>query len=152
MDKWLKEDIETLKKKSLIRTGTDDSELITDQVAMTEGQPYNINGLESLVKKGRDNVRRYTIMQITIVNITQDRLSVYSCFYDFSTGSTTMETTAEYYYRDIVHFSAEFHDSIETFAIKTIYDDHFFMSGDSSTHIDKAISVIRKMLRENYKR
>ncbi|MBW4543060.1 MAG: hypothetical protein KME25_01220 [Symplocastrum torsivum CPER-KK1] len=108
IDAWLIDDIEQIKKRSLERLNIDESELIRDSIVIRGPILWATNGIpndELVWKKGKDERVRFSINAITIVYLTEHRLSSYQCTYNFMRGVPLNEQDDEFHYRDVVAVS-----------------------------------------------
>jgi hypothetical protein len=108
VDSWLTDDINQLTKRSLERLNIDESELIRESVVIrgpilwsTHGVPDN----ELAWKKGKDNQTRFSVNAVTIVHLTEHKLSSYQCVFNFLKGVPLNERDDEFHYRDVVAVS-----------------------------------------------
>ncbi|MCL0056205.1 hypothetical protein M1N81_01325 [Dehalococcoidia bacterium] len=102
MDEWLEEDLKSLNKKALDKMGTDESELVGEPVEITGPRFWDIGDAKIHYKRGNDKIIRFTPLEISVINFTQNQLLAYSCVYDFTTGKALNEGTSEYFYKDVV--------------------------------------------------
>jgi hypothetical protein len=107
MDTWTKEGLKKLHERALEKMGLDQSELISEPVAVYGPRFWNIAGAEVGVKKGKDGVVRFIPLGVTIINFTQNQLVAYQCALDLTTGHPLHESTDEYFYRDVVSVSTQ---------------------------------------------
>jgi len=108
IDAWLVDDIEQIKKRSLGRLNIDKSELIRDSIVIRGPILWNKNGIPSddlAWKKGKDERTRFSINALTVVHLTEHRLSSYQCDYNFMRGVPLNEQDDEFHYRDVVAVS-----------------------------------------------
>jgi hypothetical protein len=108
IDAWFVEDIEQLKQRSMERLNIDQSELIRDSVVIRGPILWATNGIptEDLRwKKGKDEQTRFSVNTVTIVHLTEHRLSSYQCNYNFFKGVPLNERDDEFHYRDVVAVS-----------------------------------------------
>lgn len=108
VDAWLVDDIEHLKKRSMDRLNIEEAELIRDSVVIRGPILWSIYGVptEELVwKKGKDARVRFSINAVTVVHLTEHRLSSYQCDYNFMRGVPLNERDDEFHYRDVVAVS-----------------------------------------------
>jgi hypothetical protein len=108
IDSWLIDDIGHLKKRSLDRLNIDESELIRDSVVIRGPILWSTHGvpIEELAwKKGKDERIRFSINAVTVVHLTEHRLSSYQCDYNFMRGVPLNERDDEFHYRDVVAVS-----------------------------------------------
>jgi len=175
MDKYIAEDLSVAKSKSLQKTSMDESELVGESVVVTGPRFWNTAGADILYKKGKDGRLRFTPINITVLNMTQHQIVTYQCCLDMTTGNYLNESTDEYFYKDIVSvatktesksYSSEKFGTIqlneaETFvlttsggtSVETVLKDpkliEIMGGGDiPTTEAERAIQVVRKMLRE----
>lgn len=176
VDAWLSDDINSLKKRSLERLNIDESELIRKQSIVIRGpilwQTRGIPSKEIVWKKGKDKQIRFSINAITIIHLTQHKLSSYQCDYNFIRGVPLNERDDEFHYRDVVAVSTR--DDASNYALPNgtlMKHAQFFKlsvsSGDSiqalinspdlleftggslpDTGLDDAIKALRKVLGE----
>ena len=128
-------------------------------------------------RTGKDKTFRFTPVDVTIVNFTQNQaLGLSAAALDLATGNALSERTDEYFYRDVVSVSTVTESAnvrvsakqvvqakaAETFKLTTsggtsvkvtLSDPEFIktVGGGGSipkTRSDKAIQTVRKMLRE----
>lgn len=102
IDQWTQEDLDKLSKRSLDKMGIDASELVSEGVIITGPRLSNLGPAKFGFRKGKDNVLRFTPVNSTIINFTQNQLLVYRCALDLITGNPVNEATDEYFYRDVV--------------------------------------------------
>jgi len=176
MDKYIADDLSVAKSKSLQKTSLDESELVGEPVVVTGPRFWNTAGAHILYKKGKDERLRFTPITITVLLMTQHQIVSYQCCLDLTTGNYLNESTDEYFYKDVVsvatktesksYSSEEFGGTIqlnaaETFvlttsggtSIETVLKDPKLIKimggGDiPTTEAERAIQVVRKMLRE----
>lgn len=108
IDTWLVDDIEDLKKRSMDRLNIEETELIRDSVVIRGPILWSTHGVpaeELIWKKGKDERIRFSINSITVVHLTEHRLSSYQCDYNFIRGVPLNERDDEFHYRDVVAVS-----------------------------------------------
>lgn len=108
IDAWLIDDIAYLKKRSLERLNIDESELIRQSVIINGPILWETHGIpteELAWKKGKDERIRFSINAVTIIHLTQYKLSSYQCDYNFIRGVPLNERDDEFHYRDVVAVS-----------------------------------------------
>jgi hypothetical protein len=108
IDAWLIDDIKQLENRSLERLNIEKSELIRDSIVIRGPILWNTNGIpnnELAWKKGKDERVRFSINAVTIVHLTEHRLSSYQCDYNFMRGVPLNERDDEFHYRDVVAVS-----------------------------------------------
>ncbi|MDJ0619525.1 MAG: hypothetical protein QNJ63_22750 [Calothrix sp. MO_192.B10] len=174
IDAWLIDDIEQLKKRSLERLNLDESELIRDSIVVRGPILWNTNGIpndEIVWKKGKDKGIRFSANAITIVHLTEHKLSSYQCDYNFIRGVPLNEQDDEFYYKDVVSVSTRdeatnytlpngelmkhaqfFKITVPNDSIKVIVNsaDLVKFTGGSITEtgLDNAVKALRKVLSE----
>jgi len=175
MDEYIAEDLSQAKIKSLQKTSIDESELVSESVVVTGPRFWNTGGSEILYKKGADGMLRFTPINISVLHMTQHQIVSYQCSLDLTTGNYLNESTDEYFYKDVVSvatktesksYSSEKFGTIqlnaaETFvlttsggtSVETVLKDpkliEMMGGGDiPTTEAERAIQVVRKMLRE----
>lgn len=174
MDEWLEEDLKDLTKKALNKLGVDETELVSESVQVTGPRLWDVGGADVLFKKGKDNILRFTPIDVDIINFGQNQLLVYNCAFDFTTGNALNERTDEYFYKDIVSVATKTEsktaqirnrqiqlNDAEVFTLTTSGGTYISillrdptlikkMGGGEipTTRTEKAIQAIRKMLRE----
>ncbi|HYK22008.1 MAG TPA: hypothetical protein VEV42_14810 [Pyrinomonadaceae bacterium] len=107
VDEWFNEDKERIAESSLDKLG-----LIADQVrrtlTLTGPILWPTNGVphkDLRWKKGKDRELRLAVNRVTVIHLTDQMLSVYSCDFNSLKNRILNEETEEYYYRDIVSVS-----------------------------------------------
>ncbi len=175
IDAWLYEDISNIEKRSLERLNIDQSELIRDSVVIQGPILWKTNGIPSSEinwKKGKDNRTRFCINALTIIHLTEHKLSSYQCDYNFIRGAPLNERDDEFHYRDVVAVSTRDDSTNYTLPNGSLMKQAQFFklsvsSGDSikvivssqelldctggnisDTGIDEAIKSLRKVLGE----
>lgn len=164
-----------VKGMSLKKASIDESELVGESVTVTGPRFWNTGGAASLFRKGEDNILRFTPINVTILHLTQNQLIAYQCCLDLVNGTVLNQSTEEFFYKDVVSVAtktdSQTYDT-EKFGRIQLNDAETFMlttSGGTSikttlrdprliqlmgggeiptTETEKAIQVIRKMLRE----
>ena len=168
IDLLMERDLKKIEKKVLEKIGIDPSELVSESLVITGPileDDEDDSDRENLVQKGEDNIVRYTPIALNLLHFTQNQLIIYSCNYDFYLGEIYDENTEEYYYKDIVSVSTKSRSDIgqlnDEFTLITTGGTSFSMvlndpslierTGGgviSTTHAERAVQVIRKMIRE----
>jgi hypothetical protein len=109
IDAWLIDDISHLKKRSMERLNIEEIELIRKDSVVIRGpilwETRGIPVKELTWKKGKDQRIRFSINAVTIVHLTQHKLSSYQCDYNFIRGVPLNERDDEFHYRDVVAVS-----------------------------------------------
>jgi len=101
IDRWTREDFQALNERALQRAGIERSELAGDPI------PIYGPGDVKPRKVGEDKRLRFGRYGGVVITFTGDRLLIYSCVVDISTGNTLSESTDEYWYRDVVSVSTK---------------------------------------------
>jgi hypothetical protein len=107
MDAWLDEELQHMHTRALEKTGLDTSELVAEAVLLTGLRFWNIGGAEIGIRKGKDEIVRFTPIGITVINFTEHQIVAYQCALDMMTGNPLNESTDEYFYRDVVAVSTQ---------------------------------------------
>jgi len=102
MDAWLDIDLENISTRALNKTSLHEDDLTSDSVYVIGPRFWDIAGAKINIRKGKDNVIRYTPVGVTIIFFTQHQLVGYQCALDLYTGHPLSESSDEYFYRDIV--------------------------------------------------
>ncbi len=102
IDVWTEEDLSKLQARALEKMGTDASELVAEHVIITGPRFWDSGGVHAGFRDGKDGVKRFTPVGVTIINFTQNQLLSYSCAVDLTTGNPINEATDEYFYKDVV--------------------------------------------------
>lgn len=175
MSQFISEDLDRALQVSLNKSGIDASELVADAVIVTGFRLWNSGGCQHLHKKGADGVPRFTPMNVTVINMTQNQLITYQACLDLTTGNLLNEETDEYFYNDVVSVSTKTEsktvktdaygelqlNATESFvlttsagtSVTTILKDPKLiqlMGGGEipTTEAEQAIQSVRKMLRD----
>jgi hypothetical protein len=177
LDLWIQEDFQELEKKALIKCGIDESELVREYELIDSLWGYHPSA-NRFLKIGNDNIIRSSCLEICILNFTENQLITYKCIYDLTTGTALNEGTDEYFYKDVVSMSTKVENlqmylatlnqniqlnDAETLSLHTsggtsinvvirsrTLSERLQIGGGTvpTTRAEKAISVVRKMLRE----
>lgn len=110
IDAWLIDDIDYLEKRSLERLNIEKAELIRRFVVIHGPILWETVGIpakELAWKKGKDKSIRFSINAVTIVHLTEHKLSSYQCEYNFIRGVPLNERDDEFHYRDVVAVSTQ---------------------------------------------
>ena len=178
VDRWLAQDLQFLRRRSLERLNIDESELIQEKSLFVRGPILNpgrtnISTEDVTWKKGKDKKLRFSAYYITVIHLTEHKLSSYQCDYNFIRGVPVRENDDEYFYRDVVSVSTKDIDidSIELSANQILRSAQVFQlivpgsrvevkvnypelkdytdgSVVDTSHVDYAIKAIRKVLLE----
>jgi hypothetical protein len=108
VDAYLIDDIEDLKKRSMDRLNIEEAELIRDSIVIRGPILWSTHGVpteELAWKKGKDERIRFSINSVTVVHLTEHKLSSYQCDYNFIRGVPLNERDDEFHYRDVVAVS-----------------------------------------------
>jgi hypothetical protein len=107
VDEWFNEDKARIGEGSLDKLG-----LMADQVkrtlTLTGPILWPTNGVPNKDlrwRKGKDRELRLAVNRVTVIQLTDQMLSVYSCDFNSLKNRILNEETEEYYYRDIVSVS-----------------------------------------------
>lgn len=175
IDAWLNEDLNFISKHSLTKLEIEEAQLINEPLIITGPYLYSVAGSGLYFKRGKDNIIRFTPINVSVINLTQNQVLRYSCIFDFINGSMLNESTEEFFYRDIVSVSTAKEsiavnieslgitqlNAAETFKLTTTGGTSFsVLLRDYTlieklgggiipiTHAEKAVQAIRKILRE----
>lgn len=176
IDRWLQESLVKLGEQSLGKLNLDKSDIVADPLVIKGPIVWQTNGIDDsdlLWKIGDDNIVRFGVYRVTIVQLTDRHLGAYACDYNFIRNVALNERTDEYHYKDVVSVSTQEQASSYTLptGVKLTTAQEFRISvasGESinvtigssqinkitgsdqipETGAEKAISVIRAMLRE----
>src|SRR5579872_5935681 len=110
MDAWTQDAFKGVYARALVKTELDASELIAEPVMISGPRFWDIPpGLDILlgIKKGDDELVRFTPIYVTVINFTPHQLISYQCLLDVMTGQQLCEGTDEYFYRDVVSVSTQ---------------------------------------------
>lgn len=175
VDRWFQEDIAQIVEKSLTKTGLNKSELVKEPLPITGPILWMTNGIpktDLCWKKGKDGLVRFAVNRFTVILLSDQLLAVYTCDFNFLKNVALNESTQEYYYKDVVSVSTQEDSTAYTlpngvsfvntqaFKISVANGESFkiaisagklseITSGTiSTTSAEKAVQVIRAMLRE----
>ncbi len=175
MDKYIAEYLSLAKSRSLQKTSIDESELVGESVVVTGPRFWNTAGSDILFKKGKDAILRFTPINISVLHMTQNQIVSYQCCLDLTTGNYLNEATDEYFYKDVVSVATKTESKSyqsEKFGTIQLNEAEMFVlttsggnfveivlkdpkliemmgGGDiPTTEAERAIQVVRKMLRE----
>lgn len=107
MDDWFTEEMKALNERALKKIGFDPADCVAPSEPIYGPRVQNTGGALVLMRKGGDNLIRYTPIDFTMLNFGQDQLVCYQCSYDRTTGNVLAESTDEYFYRDVVSVSTK---------------------------------------------
>jgi hypothetical protein len=181
MDRWLAEDLKQIVERSInklglvgirLMKGDDDTVMFTGPILWTTS---GISNKDLLWKKGKDDIVRFAIYRVTIIQLAEHLLAAYACDFNFLKNVKLNEDTDEYHYRDIASVST--HEISTSYRLpngKSLVHAQAFrlsvVSGESiqvtigaeklekltggtipTTGAETAVQVIRTMLREKKK-
>lgn len=174
VDAWLRDDINKLVDQSYHKLGIEKKEELSDPLVIISPVYWHVRGIdikEVALHKGKDNMLRFSVYQITVFHLHEYILGAYLCQYNFLRGASLNEITNEYHYKDIVSVSTqevssnyhlpdgqklihaqEFRLSVASGeSIKVVINPDEIARNEKAelppTGADKAVSVIRNMLR-----
>jgi len=107
IDAWLEEDLKSINKASLIKLNVDESELIGETVEVTGPKFWDLSDSQFLWKQGKDNILRYSVLGVSLLNFTPNQLLSYYVVLDLTTGKASNVNTDEYFYKDVVSVSTK---------------------------------------------
>ncbi|MCA9996997.1 MAG: hypothetical protein KDE56_14665 [Anaerolineales bacterium] len=176
VDQWFQEDVQKIVEQSLGKLGLDESLLVREAIPITGPILWDVNGVakeDLLWKKGKDDILRFAVNHITVLQFTDQVIAAYSCDFNFVKNVTLNDATNEFHYLDIVSVSTKEDSTSYTLptGVSLTHSQAFRMSvssGDTinivigaaelgkitgggkvpTTAAEKAIQVIRTMLRE----
>lgn len=176
VDNWLRQGLSQLIGQSFKKLGLDKSETIAEPLLIRGPILWTTSGIDDgdlLWKKGDDDLVRFGVYHVTIIQLTDRHLGAYACDFNFIKDVALNERTDEYYFRDIVSVSTQEEASSYTLPTghKLTTAQNFKLSVSNGeairvtigapmisdivgtdeipeTGAEKAISVIRAMLRE----
>jgi hypothetical protein len=175
VDLWLQEGINGLIERSLGNLNLDESEAVTEPLVVKGPILWSTFGIadKDLVwKKGKDKIVRFAVYRVTVIWLTEHHLAAFACDYNFMKNVPLNEQAYEYRYKDIVSVATRETASSYTLptGVKLITTQEFRITvpGDAlkvtinilklseiagsdkipETGAEKAVSVIRAMLRE----
>jgi len=175
MEDFLKEDLAMIIKQMLKKIGMDESELVGES-QYVYGPGFRTGTETEAAKVGEDGVLRYTPIKCASIGFGANQLLYYECLLDMTTGKMLNEGTDEFFYKDVVSASTktesysfqwkgrqvQFNEA-EKFTLTTTGGTSFTVflkdpklaeimgvgsANIPTTNAEKAIQVIRKMLRE----
>lgn len=176
-DEILNEDLEMISRTALIKTDINSTELVNEEVFITGPKLWDTAGAEIHYKKGKDKLLRFTPIAVTVINFTKNQLLLYNCTFDMITRKCLNESTEEYFYKDVVSVSSSTESKtiissdkkIGTLQLNAAESFKLTTSGGTSvsvvlsdptliqimgggeipkTRAEKAIQIVRKMLRD----
>lgn len=175
IDTWLLGDLQILKERAFDHLNINMSDLIQEPIIIVGPVLWLVNSLSKddvKWKKGKDSIVRFNINNVLIICLTDRALGAYQCDYNFMANSPCNERTDELYHKDIVAITTR--DSSMNYTmpngqrisvarsfsivvtsgerISVIIDSpdiaRFTGGNLSTTNVDHAVRVIRKVLRE----
>lgn len=174
VDEWLEADIRALTPKALIKSGLTEQELVGDPLVVRGPIYWETTGVpktDLVYKKGKDGVARFGVFDVSIIFLTDQRLTAYRCDFNFMKNVGLNEATTEYFYQDVVSVSTREIStsytlpnnqklvSAQAFSVQVPSGDAIKVVVSASkleeltgaqmppTGADNAVSVIRTMLR-----
>jgi len=177
VEQWLREGVGKITQRSAEALGLSSEESsVAEPLVITGPILWTTNGIsnEDLAwKKGSDGAARFGVYRITIIRLTDRHLGSYACDYNFIRDVALNEKTDEYHYRDVVSVSTREQASSYTlptgeklttareFALSVASGESIRVTIDADqlrkitgveklpeTGADKAVSIIRTMLRD----
>ena len=106
-DEALTKMLDAIKLKSLQKAGIEEEELISKQLLIRGPRYHDTSGLDFQSKIGEDKIWRYSLVDITVLNLTAHQIIAYQCCLDLIQEKPINETTNEYFYKDIVSISTK---------------------------------------------
>lgn len=158
IDEWTDKNIKMIVKDAVEKTGIEESEFISESIVMTGAEALDDAGHVIKIAKGRDNKLRFSLLKVTVLNLTQNQLIIFSCVLNLMTGKKTKEITEEYFFKDIVSIRTVTKDNRLYLNFNTYgggsssiflgYSKHSSGEEIPVTSVEKAFTAIRKMIRE----
>jgi hypothetical protein len=103
VDRWMAEDCQNLAARARQKSGFAESQFRHDPIIFIYAVGFRApSSIFRGRKVGKDKWARTTPNGATVINVTEDQLSVYSCVIDHTTGNKLNETTQEVFYQDVV--------------------------------------------------
>ena len=106
-DEALTEMLDAVKLKSLQKAGIEEEELISKQVLIRGPRYHDTSGVEFKSKKGKNKIWRYSLVDVTVLNLTANQIIAYQCCLDLIQEKPINEITDEYFYKDVVSISTK---------------------------------------------
>jgi hypothetical protein len=110
IDEWLMLDIEAVKKRAFSKLGTDDKTLIKEPVVIFKPvywKSINVRPDDLKMKRGKDNIYRFTIWDILVFHLMPDYFGCYKTTMNTIKGKIINESTRDIYYQDVVSVGME---------------------------------------------
>jgi len=107
MDQWLLEDLQRLEPDSLNKARVDKSELVREPVMLKGPKLKSVGGAECYVQLGKDNIRRYSLVEALMIHFTEHQLITYQCVIDMITGNSLNVKVKRFFYKDVVSAETE---------------------------------------------
>lgn len=176
VDQWLQAGINKLAAESRQKLGLSERDIIGEPLIVKGPilwETFGIDKNDLVWKVGDDETVRFGIYGVTIIQLTERHLGAFSCDYNFLKDVALNSATEEFHYQDVVSVSTKEQDSSYTLptGAKLTRAQMFRLtvaSGDAvevaigaskigeitgseripETGAEKAVSVIRTMLRE----
>jgi len=120
IDEWLEEDLKRTVKKAHDKMGIDESKIVGEPVQITGPRFWNIGDAKFLYRRGKDNIIRFTPLDVSTILFGQDQLLAYNCSFVFAEGKYLNEGTDEYFYKDVVSVSTKSESRSVTFKGKPV--------------------------------
>lgn len=107
IDSWFGQELQTLTERAKQKVGHGALDVTGGEKIIYGPRIENTGGAQITFIKGKDNIIRFTPVDITILFFAKDQLLGYQCSYDRRSGEPLAERTEEYFYRDVVAVSTE---------------------------------------------
>ncbi|CAM1342393.1 hypothetical protein [Tenacibaculum amylolyticum] len=108
-DYYRNKSLRELRKVALEKLRLDESELVRDNESIISPKYWNIGGAKLGMKKGKDDVLRYSPIGTNLIFFTENKLCIYQCALDLFTGNPLNICSSKYYYQDIVAIETQSH-------------------------------------------
>ncbi len=175
IDTWFQDDLRVIIDRSLKKLGLDKEQIISDELTIISPIYWSTIGIpfkDVRHKRGKDNLIRFSIYRVTVIQLADQLLASYACDFNFMKNVKLNEETNEFHYVDIASVSTgETSSSYKLPNGKSMVHAQVFrltaVSGEKievtigspklseelsgtfpETGAEKAVQVIRVMLRE----
>ena len=108
VDTWLDRGLDRLEKESLAKLNLTRDQLRSQPLSVRGPILWSTNGVpdgDLLWRTGKDDITRFAIYRVSIIQLTDQLLAAYSCDYNFLRDVALNEETEEYHYQDVVGVS-----------------------------------------------
>lgn len=104
VDQLISQELNELKKKGLHKIGLIEEEVnLIEPIVVHGPYPHYLNqDTKFYYKKGKDSEIRASVIKGVVFFFSENQVYSYTCVVDLLTGNHFVETTDEYFYRDVV--------------------------------------------------